>query len=281
MINRYIADIQQRTNLSRQEAWWLLKHVLQPSSIQLYDQKELTQTQLESLNEYIDQIALQHKPLAYVIGWVPFLNLHIEVQRPILIPRPETEEWLDKLIQELTPKSAQIHRILDVGTGSGVIALGLAHKFPQAQITAIDINPAALDLARKNAALNNIENIQFFQSDLFSALKDHQSFDLIVSNPPYIPRQALKGMSSSVTRWEDHGALLADQDGLSVLRQIIAQSSQFLAFNHDLPFQLVLEIDQTQHESIQKIAQSYDWECHVTRDSFGNWRTAWCKKIQA
>ena len=281
MINRYIADIQQKTNLSKQEAWWLLEHILQPASMQSHGQRALTQAQQQKLDEYIDQIALQHKPLAYVIGWVPFLDLRIEVQPPILIPRPETEEWLDQLIQQLIPKSSQIRRILDVGTGSGVIALALAQKFPMAQITAIDINPLALDLARKNAILSNIQNIQLLESDLFSALKEVQSFDLIVSNPPYIPRQALSGMNPSVTHWEDHRALLADQEGLSILHQIMAQSAQHLVFNADLPFQLVLEIDQTQHESIKKIAQSYDWNCKVTQDLFGNWRTAWCKYIQS
>ena len=118
--------------------------------MQSHGQRALTQAQQQKLDEYIDQIALQHKPLAYVIGWVPFLDLRIEVQPPILIPRPETEEWLDQLIQQLIPKSSQIRRILDVGTGSGVIALSACPKnSPLAQITAIDINPLALDLARK------------------------------------------------------------------------------------------------------------------------------------
>lgn len=277
MISRYIAQITQATNLSNQEAWWLLEHVLQSSAMAM-GQADLTFQQQQKLNEYIDQIAHQHKPLSYVIGWVPFLDLRIEVQPPILIPRPETEEWLYHLIEELTPKSSQIHRILDLGTGSGVIALALAQKFPLAQITAIDINQDALKLARKNATLNNLKNIDFIESDLFLNLKTDQTFDLIVSNPPYIPISALQGMSPSVTHWEDHRALLSGTDGLEILRQIITQSIDYLTYNPDLPFQMVLEIDQTQHEAIQKIAQSHDWDCKVTKDLFGNWRTAWCKK---
>jgi len=276
MIHRYIAHIQQKTNLSSQEAWWLLEHVLKPTPMPLVTQNELTEAQSQKLEEYIDQIARRHKPLAYVIGWVPFLDLYIEVQPPILIPRPETEEWLNQLIDLLIPKSSQIQRILDIGTGSGVIGLALAQKFPLAQITALDINPAALDLARKNATINNIQNIEFIKSDLFSALKSDQMFDLIVSNPPYIPRSALDGLSASVTLWEDHGALLADQDGLEILGKIIAQSADFLVPNRTLPFQMVLEIDRTQHESVKKIAQLHDWDCAVTQDLFGNWRTAWC-----
>lgn len=269
-----ISDIRSQTNLSHQEAIWLLEHITQKRVHQITD---LTFDQKAQLDTNIDQIANQHKPLAYIIGWVPFLGLDCKVVAPILIPRPETEEWVEKLINQLEPYRDQIHSILDIGCGSGVIGLSLAKKFPLAQIWATDISPQAVQLTLENAQRNNITNIQVIQSDLMANIQG-QKFDLIVSNPPYIPSKSMGSMAASVLDWEDHRALFAGADGSQILQAIVNQAKDHLSADSNLPYQLVLEIDLTQHELITQLAQKTGWNCTVTKDLFGNWRTAWCSK---
>lgn len=272
----YIDKITKSSNLSKQEAIWLLEHISQ-EKLSLLLHKNLTSQQEQLLKQYLHQIIHEHKPLAYIIGWVPFLNLHIKVSPPILIPRPETEEWVHQLIEKLSPYQGQIKKILDIGTGSGAIGLSLAQAFPHAQITAIDINPKALCIAQENAEINGIKNIIFLESDLFEKLDD-QKFDLIVSNPPYIPENMQNNLSLSVTQWEDPQALFSGITGLNLITKILKESQDYITYNPNLPFQLVIEIDTTQHETIKNLTQKYLWQCLLQKDIFGNWRTIWCTK---
>jgi release factor glutamine methyltransferase len=272
----YIDLITQNTALSQQEAIWLLEHIIQKNYSFLSD-FILTEKQLAKLNEYIVQINKEHIPLAYIIGWVPFLDLKISVKPPILIPRPETEEWVAHLIERLTAYKKKISRILEIGTGSGCIGLALAKSLPKAQIWATDINPLALDLASHNAKINNITNIQFLESDLFQALYG-KTFDLIISNPPYIPQKFASKIDLSVTKWEDSQALFAGDLGIDILEKIIQQAPNYLTHQPEIPFQLVLEIDRTQNEILPKIGQRVGFTCTLKKDLFNNWRTAWCKK---
>ena len=181
------------------------------------------------------------------------------------------------LIEKLSPSQGQVKKILDIGTGSGAIALSLAKNFPDAKVWAIDINQAALRLAQENAEINGINNVQFLHSDLFEQLQE-QKFDIIVSNPPYIPENMKDALSASVTKWEDPGALFSGPMGLNLIERIFKESQNHLDYNSHLPFQLVIEIDITQHESIPAVGNQYAWSCSVDKDLFGNWRTAWCKK---
>ena len=271
-LQKFIAE----NKISEQELIWLLEHICQEKYLTL-STKDLTSDQENLLHHYLHQITVEHKPLAYILGWVPFLNLTINVHPPILIPRPETEEWVDRLITELSPHRDKILNILDIGTGSGVIALSLAASFPHAQVIAIDINPEALALAQENANLNKIKNIKFIQSDLFTKLKD-QKFDLIVSNPPYIPALMKDSLSPSVTQWEDDKALFSGETGLDIIKTILEQTSDYLTDNPALPFQLVVEIDISQDTEIQKLSQNNNLYCSVKKDLFGNSRTIWCSK---
>jgi len=278
MIKTYIEQIIKKSKLSSQEAIWLLEHVCQEKYTTLLN-KNLTAQQEKLLDTYVDQIANQNKPLSYIIGWVPFLDLKLNIHPPILIPRAETEEWVDQVIEKLSDHQEKIKKILDIGTGSGAIALSLAKSFPQADVIAIDINQEALLLAQENAKINGIRNVTFLKSNLFENLKD-QKFDIIVSNPPYIPQGMKDSLSLSVTNWEDQKALFSGELGLDLIEMILNQSSQYLTFNQNLPFQLVLEIDTTQHSLVTQIANNYSWSCSVKQDLFGNWRTAWCSKKQ-
>ncbi len=274
MIQKYIDQITTKSNLSKQEAVWLLEHITQENHTSLLH-KDLTKEQEKLLAQCVNQIIHKKKPLSYIIGWVPFLELKIKVTPPILIPRPETEEWVHQLIEKLSSNKRHIKKILDIGTGSGAIALSLAKNFPEAEIWAIDINQAALCLAQENAEINAINNIKFLQSDLFEKLQD-QKFDIIVSNPPYIPESMQDALSASVTQWEDPNALFSGPTGLNLIEKILKESQNHINFNPHLPFQLIIEIDTTQYQSIQAVGNQYSWSCSITKDLFDNWRTAWC-----
>lgn len=192
-----------------------------------HQKKEITPSQIELLMTALHAHLQEHKPLAYIFGSIPFLGLDITVRPPILIPRPETEQLCTLLIEKIQKASQNNLSILDMCTGSGCIALALAQAFPQANVYAVDISPEACALAKENAQKNNI-TIQVLQSDLFTQVPAENKFDVIVSNPPYISPREWAEVEESVKKWEDPKALLADEDGLSLLRKIITQSPAWL-----------------------------------------------------
>lgn len=199
----------------------LLAHIFQQSTAWLFahDDLALNKAQTRMLNQYLEQYKTG-KPLAYIIGEQAFWDLRLKVNEHTLIPRPDTELIIETL-QELaiTPQ-----RILDLGTGSGALALVLARLYPASEVTATDISPEALKVARKNAQKYQLNHIQFIQSHWFSEITSND-FDLIVSNPPYIEPgdQHLKNLNH-----EPISALVADQEGLADLKTIIEQAGQYL-----------------------------------------------------
>ncbi|MFM1931935.1 MAG: peptide chain release factor N(5)-glutamine methyltransferase [Bacteroidota bacterium] len=169
------------------------------------------------LNKLAD---LAHKlnhgmPVQLAVGFSFFLNHKILVSQHTLIPRPETEELVDLAIKTKPNPS----HVIDIGTGSGCIAIALASRWPQAKITAVDVSPEALEMAKKNALSNDVY-IEFHQMDI-TQTKPTQSFDLIVSNPPYIPIKELENMQSQVKNFEPHQALFVpNNDPLIFYREI-------------------------------------------------------------
>ncbi len=185
------------------------------------------------------------EPIQYITGQAEFYGLSFRVTPAVLIPRPETEHLVEKVLQlakDLDPKpsiTAQMPsapsiprlmgdgwesdpapaRILDIGAGSGAIAIAIAHHLPQAQITAIDLSSAALDIARENAALNRAA-IRFLQGDLLTPVAGER-FDVIVSNPPYVPAIDRDSLSVEVRDHEPALALFAGSDGLDLYRRLI------------------------------------------------------------
>jgi release factor glutamine methyltransferase len=278
MIKKQAKFIANQTGLSSQEAWWLLEHITKKSHAELFTITQLSTQESIDLDDAIFQIKHHHKPLAYILGFVPFLNLKIQVESPILIPRHETEEWVANIIERFKHVKSEIKQICDMGTGSGCIALAMATNFPDAHVTAADINPQALVLAQKNATLNGLKNITFVQSDLFANLNKNIKFDLIVSNPPYIDPECAKSIKKQVTAWEDHQALFAKDSGLCIISQLIENCTKFLQQNKSLSAQLIFEIDQDQHEAVLKMATKHGLNGQAHKDSFGQWRTIWCTK---
>ncbi|KAI9317561.1 S-adenosyl-L-methionine-dependent methyltransferase [Dichotomocladium elegans] len=178
---------------------------------------------------------VHHKPLQYILGTQPFGDLDIVTRPPVLIPRWETEEWVHRLVDMLRPHLLQEQqqeqslpfRILDICTGTGCIALALASQLPNVQVTAIDIAPAAVALAKHNQTIHGIGNVTITQMDVFH-LQQQQPFDLVVSNPPYITRDEYEHLSPDVKHWEDPRALVADDQGLAVHQHIAALCAQGL-----------------------------------------------------
>jgi len=175
---------------------------------------------------------LNREPLAYITGQQEFWSLGFLVSGDVLVPRPETETLVERALKHLaTINNREAPRILELGTGSGAIAVALASELPQAEIVATEIAPAALQIAHRNASRNGVSNaIRFLQGDLFTALDQEleKDFDLILSNPPYIPRGEIAHLEAEVSRWEPRAALDGGVDGLDFYRRIIEEAPGYL-----------------------------------------------------
>jgi release factor glutamine methyltransferase len=200
----------------------LLCHALGLTRVGLITQSERTVTMDEAaaLNALVAR--RQHgEPIAYIVGRREFFGLDFAVSDAVLIPRPDTELIVELAVDRLPQRG----RALDMGTGSGAIAVALAYTRPDAQVTALDVSAAALHVARANAARNGA-TVRFLQSDWFAALGD-ECFDLIASNPPYIAAGDAH-LSQGDLRFEPVGALTDHADGLSALRSIVAGAANHL-----------------------------------------------------
>jgi release factor glutamine methyltransferase len=219
-----------RTN-AEQEAWWLIETLTNKSKTHLLSNAEITLCAIEQtqLTQWIADRVEHNKPLAYILGSVPFCNLEILVRPPILIPRPETEEWVSWLIALIKKEDVTKLTVLDLCCGSGCIGLAIAKEFPEAQVLGIDINPEAIKLSTENKNHNKIKNINFIQSDLFQALPRNFTCNLIVSNPPYLAKEEFDKLSSDVKDWEDYNALVAQNQGMDFYTKILAQAPKYIA----------------------------------------------------
>jgi release factor glutamine methyltransferase len=167
----------------------------------------------------------KREPMAYILGSQEFWDLTFEVTPAVLVPRPETEIIVEAAL-ELFPDPAAILRIADIGTGSGCLAVSLAHERPNARLVAVDLSGDALDVACANAIRHGVaDRVTFVAADLLTgSLLERFTFDLIVSNPPYVPVSDRPALPPEVRDHEPPGALFAGADGLDIIRQIAAQA---------------------------------------------------------
>lgn len=260
-----------------QATWWLLEKVTGHSKAMLLAQKQinLSTEQQQKLDFFIIQ-RLEHKvPLQYLLETVPFCNVTIQVQSPILIPRPETEEWVTWLLALLKKIPNQPLNVLDLCTGTGCIGLALAANLPRAQVWAVDINPQAIALAKKNQQFNNVTNITFLTGDLFASLPANFSCDLIVSNPPYLSQQEYVDLSSSVKNFEDKQALVAKNNGLEFYTRILEKAPNLLTTSILNPYtlpNLVFEIGTAQANIEDQLKKYPIKQFHIHRDLQGRRR---------
>ncbi len=225
----------------------VMEHITGFTKTQRLINKELlfTKLQEQQLQIYTEQL-MRHKPVQYVLQEAWFAGMKMYVDEHVLIPRPETEELIAAIISELPNKK---YTILDVGTGSGCIAIAIKKKLPAANVYALDINLKALDIAKKNAAENSVD-IHFFKTDIlhFSAEKTLHEFDVIVSNPPYIKKNEADKMLPNVLLYEPHTALFVpDNDPLLFYRAIADFSLKHLKVNMG---KLYFEINETMGKQI-------------------------------
>jgi release factor glutamine methyltransferase len=216
---------------ARREAGSLLAYVLgrDRSFILTRAEDTIAEEEAERFRECLERRA-QGEPLQYITANQEFFGLDFEVTKDVLIPRPETEILIETGLRLLTPSADAF--ICDVGTGSGCIVITLMDQLKQARAVAIDISPEALGVARRNAERHSVaERIEFVLSDCFAALTlqgSRASFDLIVSNPPYVEEGAMADLQREVRDFEPRTALAAGADGLDIIRRLLLEAPGFL-----------------------------------------------------
>ena len=223
-------------------------------------QQEVTEEERQFVEEIYTKLA-NHIPAQYIIGYAEFFGMQLKVDERVLIPRPETEELVELILAE-NPKDNL--KVLDIGTGSGAIALALAKNRPDWTITAADISQDALDLAMENA--DNLGLTLFFiKSNCFSEISS--KYDIIVSNPPYISRVDEAEVGLNVLHSEPHLALFADEDGLAIYRRIAEESKDYLNDGG----KIYLEIGYKQGQSVPTLFKENFPEKRVRtlKDQFG------------
>lgn len=233
----------------------------------------LTSEQESLLRGIIDRLR-QGEPLQYIEGKVPFCGMEFAVNSSVLIPRPETAELVDWIVCE---HATQQPRILDLGTGSGCIAIALSKQLPQATIEACDISAEALTVAKENARMNKAP-VSFFTHDMLDlGTPLPHSYDILVSNPPYIRQSEAADMSIQVTEWEPHTALFVPDDDALRFYRAIAELGQTEALRPD--GHIYVEINQALGKETVALFKSYEYkDVKLRKDIYGNNRMIKCKK---
>lgn len=250
------------------DAAYLLASVLKEDTLamRINGHRELAAPQRAAFDALCDRRAVR-EPLQYILGETEFMGLTFHVEPGVLIPRADTEILVEKALAWMKPGA----RVLDIGTGSGAIAVSLAKLGRQAQVTAVDVSDRALEIARRNAERNGAA-VEFVKSDCFSALKGRK-YDMIVSNPPYISEDEMRGLMPEVTR-EPELALFGGADGLDFYRRISREAPEYLNEGGCLLF----EIGWLQKDAVSALVKAHIGEPFALRDYGQNWRVVGAKK---
>lgn len=208
------------------------------------------------------------EPLAYIIGYVPFLNCTIHLDQQPLIPRSETEYWTEHAITAIAQAAMAAPRVLDLCAGSGAIGVAVAHAIPSSQVTFAEINPELISTIEKNLAANltadhatTPTHHHTVVSDLFSHVTD--TFDFILTNPPYIDAAA-NTVDAAVVAYEPHQALFGGQAGIEIITRIITGAADFLSPTG----QLWIEHEPAQSVHINQLATSHGWHATTYQDQY-------------
>ena len=245
----------------RSDANLLLRETLGIDQAQLIVRagEQISAEDYEHYLGFINRRALR-EPVQYILGRQEFYGLEFTVTPEVLIPRPETEFLVERAIQLAQRLETDTPLIVDVGTGSGCVAVSIARHLPGARIVATDISEAALTIARGNADRHGVEErVEFLHGDLLNPLRDlglDRAVDLIVSNPPYVPETTLAGLQPEVRDYEPWLALTGGEDGLDLYRRLFDESRGLIRTSG----LIVLEIGYSQLDSISSIASEIGWE---------------------
>jgi release factor glutamine methyltransferase len=236
----------------------LLAHVLQLPRMKLYlnFERQLTDPELDSLRGLVLRRG-QRQPLQHIVGSTSFCGLEIGVNPHVLIPRPETELLAEAGWQFLTSFNSQPTTALDFGTGSGCIAIALASKCPTTRVVAVDISAEALDTARQNAHLNGVaDRVDFRLGSAFTALNPGEKFDLLISNPPYIPTAEIATLAPEVRDHDPRLALDGGADGLDFYRRLAQEAAPLLPPHG----KLMVEFGAGQADAVSAIFGAEHWK---------------------
>jgi release factor glutamine methyltransferase len=256
---------------------------LSKASVKAFPERELNDEQAQKLTGIVAEL-ITGKPIQYILGVTEFYGLPFKVNPNVLIPRPETEELVEWVLAvcsgQLPVSSGQFAgSILDIGTGSGCIAISLKKNLPQGQVSAIDISEVALQTAKENAALNNVE-VQFIKADILDAAATHHSplttHQIIVSNPPYVTTDDKKQMHTNVTDFEPHTALFVPEDDPLIFYKAIAD---FALVNLTPGGYLFFEINEgLGQETVELLRGKHFTDIELRKDMSGRDRMIACRR---
>lgn len=228
------------------------------------------EAQIPDLESIVAELAAA-RPVQYVLGEAEFCDLDFTVSEGVLIPRPETEE----LVEWVASEAKRGARILDVGTGSGAIAVALAKKVEGAEVVAVDISEKALQIAAENVARHSA-NVTLVKADALGDMTHLGQFDIIVSNPPYIPQSDISAMHSNVVDYEPHTALfVADSDPLCFYRSIAQNGVKMLRDGGSLYFEIYERFGAQMVKMLEEMGYS---DSEVVKDVFGKERMVWSRR---
>ncbi|MBR5225717.1 MAG: peptide chain release factor N(5)-glutamine methyltransferase [Clostridia bacterium] len=245
------------------DAAMLLSHVLGEDMLMMKfnAHRELAQADADAFEALLARRKAR-EPLQYILGETGFMGLTFCVTPSVLIPRPDTEILCEEAIRRIGKRAL---RVLDIGTGSGALAVSIAHHCENAQVTAVDISADALGVAKENAARNGA-GVRFLLSDCFGAVAG-ETFDVIVSNPPYISDEEMRTLEPEVLS-EPHLALRADNEGLAFYERICREACERLAPGGCLLF----EIGWKQKDAVSALVKAHIGEPFALKDYGDNWR---------
>lgn len=243
----------------RLDAEVLLAHVLKVGRVHLYTHHDrpLDTAERDAYRELVRRRAAR-EPVAYILAEREFYGRAFTVTRDVLVPRPETEHLVDAVLAWARERGLAAPRLADLGTGSGAIAVTLAAELPDAHVVATDLSPAALEVARGNAARLGVgERVELLHGDLLAPLAalSERRFDVIASNPPYVPETDRRDLQPEVRDHEPAMALFAGADGLAVIRRLVAEAGAFLG----RPGLLAFEIGAGQAAAVRALCEQHGW----------------------
>jgi len=249
----------------------LLAHVLGLPRLRLYleFQRQLGESEVESLRQLVRRRGCR-EPLQHLMGTVSFCGHDLAVNRDVLIPRPETEQLAERAWSWLNGRGLEAARVLDLGTGSGCLAVTLALRCSGARVVAVDLSEAALAMARVNAGRHQVaDRIEFHCGDLYAAVPTGMRFDVVVANPPYIPSGDLATLAPEVRDYEPRQALDGGPDGLAVFERIARDGRAHLAEGG----RLFAELGDGQGQALRTMFVGAGWEVvEIARDDTGRER---------
>jgi release factor glutamine methyltransferase len=262
---RYFAE--KSISTPRLDAEILLAHALSAERLYLYlnMDRPLSPSERSTFRELVKRRA-RREPVALITGRKEFWSTSFRTVLGVLIPRPETEVLVEAVLQEI--KEVQFPQVLEVGTGSGAISVAVARENPRARIVATDVDPTAITVARLNAEETGVSQyIDFAAMNLFDGIRPDPRFDVVCSNPPYVPTDVVSTLAPEITHFEPLRALDGGPDGLDTIRKLVAQASQFMKQTGAL----ILEMGDGQGESVTGLFTSVAGlrEVRILRDLSG------------